>query len=133
MFNCARCHRQVLICQYCDHGHIYCLEGCAVKARNESLRRASKRYGATRRGRHANAARQRLFRERHREKVTHHGSDLSWAFVVVLLALNRPGSVPSAPHAQPRAGITCHLCRRQCSAFVRRQWLHQIRRAGAGD
>lgn len=133
MYNCARCHRQVFICQYCDRGHVYCFDGCAEIARRDSQRRASVRYGATRRGRHVNAERQRRFRERQREKVTHQGSGVSQAFVVVLLTLCLPGSASSAPCAPPQAGIVCHRCRRRCSAFVRRQWLHQIRRADAGD
>jgi hypothetical protein len=133
MYNCARCHRQVLLCQYCDHGHIYCFDGCAEIARRESQRRASRRYGATRRGRQANAERQRRFRERQREKVTHQGTGVGRAFAVVLLTLCLRGNASPRSCALPRAGMVCHHCRRRCSAFVRRHWLHQHRGADAGD
>jgi len=69
LFHCARCHCQVIVCRHCDHGNVYCANGCAVDARTTSLRRAAKRYRSTRRGRHSNADRQRRFRARQREKV----------------------------------------------------------------
>ena len=129
MYNCARCHRQVLVCRHCDRGHIYCFDGCAAIAHGESSRRASKRYGATRRGRHANAERQRRFRERQREKVTHHGSGVRGTFAVVLRVLSGAGREPKSTHHGLEQGIFCHRCHRQCSAFLRRAFLQQVRRA----
>jgi hypothetical protein len=58
---------------------------------------------------------------------------VSRAFAVVLLAVSLAGSGSPASRTQPHTGILCHHCHRQCSVFVRRQWLHQIRRADAGD
>ena len=69
LFNCARCHCQVIICRRCDRGQVYCAEGCADLARITSRRRAGKRYSTTRRGRHNNAERQRRFRVRQQDKV----------------------------------------------------------------
>jgi hypothetical protein len=38
LFNCARCHRQVVICSRCDRGNLYCGSQCAQSARGESVR-----------------------------------------------------------------------------------------------
>ena len=92
MFQCARCHCQVIVCRHCDRGNVYCANGCADLARSASLRRAAKRYRSTRRGRHSNADRQRRFRARQREKVTHQGSR------VVKILMQRPDGNISAAH-----------------------------------
>jgi len=41
MFQCARCHCQVIVCRHCDRGNVYCANGCADLARSASLRRAA--------------------------------------------------------------------------------------------
>jgi hypothetical protein len=66
LFLCKRCRDQVLICSYCDRGHVYC-DGCAEVARRQSRREAGKRYQATRKGRRAHAARQCVYRARRNE------------------------------------------------------------------
>jgi TPP-dependent pyruvate/acetoin dehydrogenase alpha subunit len=88
LFHCARCHCQVILCRHCDRGNVYCANGCADYARTTSLRRAAIRYRATRRGRHSNADRQRRFRARQQEKVTHQGSPPIVGLVLLLFALN---------------------------------------------
>ena len=74
LYHCARCHCQVTICRYCDRGNIYCGGDCAKEARKDSLHRSSVSYQSSRRGQAANARRQKDFRQRQREKVTHQGS-----------------------------------------------------------
>ncbi len=74
LFNCARCHRQVVICSDCDRGNMYCGSGCAQLTRSESVRSAGRRYQNSSRGRFSHAARQRRYRQRQKQKVTHQGS-----------------------------------------------------------
>jgi hypothetical protein len=62
LFNCARCHCQVVICSHCDRGNIYCGRRCAEHARKTSSRSAGKRYQRTYRGRIKHAERQRRYR-----------------------------------------------------------------------
>lgn len=74
LYNCARCAEQVRICRGCDRGNRYCAGVCAALRRRESLLRAGKRYQRGYRGACAHAARQRAWRERQTQEVTHHGS-----------------------------------------------------------
>ncbi len=69
LFQCLRCHRQVMVCQSCDHGQRYCARGCRQRARKESCKRAQIKYQNTRKGRMNNAQRQKCFRQRQKEKV----------------------------------------------------------------
>ncbi|MHB1620521.1 MAG: hypothetical protein ACYCTY_11175 [Sulfuricella sp.] len=73
-YRCASCGAAVLICSYCDRGQRYCAGGCSRAARTRSQREAGRRHQATLRGRHAHAARQRRYRSRQVDKVTHQGS-----------------------------------------------------------
>ena len=73
LYNCQRCRVQVRLCSRCDHGNIYCAGECARIRRRESLRRAGARYQRSRRGAQRHAARQRTWRIRRREEVTHQG------------------------------------------------------------
>ena len=74
LYKCARCAQQVHICRECDRGNQYCAGECAQIRRRESLRRAGERYQGSYRGACAHAARQRAWRERQTQGVTHHGS-----------------------------------------------------------
>jgi hypothetical protein len=73
LYNCRRCGVQVRICSRCDHGNVYCAGECARIRRRESIRRAGARYQRGRRGAHRHAARQRTWRTRRRQEVTHQG------------------------------------------------------------
>jgi len=44
LYQCARCHHQVVICSECDRGNLYCAGGCARAARTGSLRAAGRRF-----------------------------------------------------------------------------------------
>ena len=74
LYSCRRCAQQVRICRRCDRGHQYCAAECARMRRRESLRRAGFRYQTSYRGACRHAARQRSWRARRMQKVTHHGS-----------------------------------------------------------
>jgi hypothetical protein len=75
LYSCYRCGVQVRICPRCDHGNIYCGRECSAIRRRESLRRAGARYQRTRRGAARHAARQRGYRARCQQKVTHQGCE----------------------------------------------------------
>lgn len=81
LYNCARCHGQVVICRSCDHGNIYCPK-CAPVAWRESRCRADAAYQKTDRGKQNHAARQQRYLLGLEEKMTDHGS---------------PGSPPASP------------------------------------
>jgi len=74
LYSCGRCAQQVRICSDCDRGNRYCAGECARVRRRESLRRAAERYQLSYRGACRHAARQRAWRARHAQKVTHQGS-----------------------------------------------------------
>ncbi len=71
LYRCQRCGRVVLICSGCDCGQLYCANGCARQARQESLRRAGQRYQQTHRGKRRHAARMARYRRGQKQKVTH--------------------------------------------------------------
>jgi hypothetical protein len=74
LYSCRRCAQQVRICRHCDRGNQYCAGECARIRRCESVRRAGVRYQLSHRGARCHAARQRVWRERQVQKVTHQGS-----------------------------------------------------------
>ena len=128
MFQCARCHCQVIVCRYCDRGNVYCAGGCADQARSDSLSRAAKRYRSTRRGRHTNAARQVQFRERQRKKVTHQGSPPVVSLALLLLALNARERDQEDKRDRTETVIYCHFCQRECNPFLRPDFLRPPQR-----
>ena len=133
LYNCARCHRQVIICRRCDRGNIYCAHGCAHSARRENLRRARQKYQCTRTGRLANARRQQRYRDRQRQKVTHQGSVLSTDNDVLPRKQNRAptdrskAGVPDKTHINNTI-VRCDFCRRACGSFIRLGFLRSRHR-----
>ena len=124
-FHCAGCHCPVLIGSHCDRGNRYCRNGCALEARRESTRRAAKQYAKTRQGRLNNAARQRRFRERQQQKVTHQGSEAEGANAVLPVVATDEVSVVNTVLKPPAIAHCCHRCRRICDPFLRRDFLHR--------
>jgi hypothetical protein len=128
LYQCCRCHAQVIVCRQCDRGQRYCTGGCSEAARKESLKRAREKYQATRPGRFNNAARQQRYRERQQHKVTHHRS----------LAIMRRDVLQTLPDAlkradmsvEPGATVRCHHCGAVCDPFLRSDFLRssQFRR-----
>ena len=116
LFNCGRCRSQVIICSDCDRNNIYCSKRCSQIARKKSLRAAAKRYQDSRRGRLNHADRQRAYRKRQKEKVTHHSSPVLPRNDLLPPELYKQAAclAPSTTH-----GIYCHFCKRFCFAFLR--------------
>jgi hypothetical protein len=108
LYSCRRCAEQVRICRDCDRGNRYCARECAPMRRRESLLRAGQRYQRSRRGACRHAARQRAWRERQEQKVTHQGS-LSPAVPVTVAVSSIQSTLQGthedlttvAPRAQP--------------------------------
>ena len=86
-----------------------------------SQKRASKKYQTTRAGRFNNAARQQRFRNRQKQKVTHHCSLQTSPHDVLNKHLKTPKSSPLRPK-QTKA-IHCHHCGEICSPFLRHGFL----------
>ncbi|MBU0500623.1 MAG: hypothetical protein KJ558_01965 [Gammaproteobacteria bacterium] len=125
---CARCHAPFLICSHCDRGQRYCGPLCSSMARRAAQRAAGARYQGSRCGRHTHAARQRRYRERHRdsppEKVTHQGSPpppLADGMSPEPTMPPHPvdDTAPSTPMAEPR----CRFCGRPCAELCRLDFL----------
>jgi hypothetical protein len=123
LYHCARCHAQVILCRRCDRGNIYCANGCASHARTLSRRRAAQRYRSTRSGRLSNAERQRRFRLRQPQKVTHQGSPPQWGLALLLLTLNRQAMRRETGLGRSETALHCHVCHRECDPFLRRDFL----------
>ena len=73
LYNWARCAQQVLICRQCDRGNRV-LRGGVRGDPPARLRRAGRCYQGSYRGPCRHAARERAWRERRTQEVTHHGS-----------------------------------------------------------
>jgi len=84
LYMCRRCAKQVRICGACDRGNRYCADGCAQIRRRESRCRASERYQKSYRGAVKHAQRQRTWRQRKQQKVTHGGSLAGAAGLIVV-------------------------------------------------
>ena len=102
LYSCRCCAKQVRICGRCDRGNRYCAEGCAQIRRRESRCRASDRYQQSYRGALKHAARQRAWRRRERQKVTHQGS-LAGAAALIVVSSSTLTPTPE-PHGET-AGI----------------------------
>ena len=129
LYQCARCHVQVIVCSRCDRGHRYCIDGCAQTARAESCKRAGKKYQSSRAGRFNNAARQQRFRARTSQKVTHQGSAKKRFRDLLANQLTSPEKtrrpwLPGAP-------VRCHHCGEVCAPFLRHDFLqsHRFKRS----
>lgn len=101
LYSCRRCAQQMRICRNCDRGHQYCAGECARLRRRESLRRAGVRYQLSYHGACRHAARQRMWRVRQMQKVTHQGSQVVLAAVIVA-----PTSTTTPENHADRVAIT---------------------------
>lgn len=133
LYSCGRCAEQVRICCDCDRGNLYCAGECAQIRRRESLRRAGERYQLSYRGSCLHAARQRAWRSRRAQKVTHQGS-LPSAVLVIVAATSTQRTFqrthvdiqsiqsPPQPHSMPRVARSaqrCSFCWRALPPFAR--------------
>jgi hypothetical protein len=139
LYNCARCHCQVVICRPCDNGNVYC-RSCAPVAGLESHRRADAAYQKTDQGRKNHKARQ----QRYLEKMTDKGSPGSRpaspsranAEAATSASAKEERDACSSPSpattTQPAgaarrsdgdSGHSCDFCGRVCSAYLRLETL----------
>lgn len=122
-YNCQLCHKQVIICRHCDHGHIYCSNECSEIARTASTRAAEARYQQTQQGKLNHAARQRHYRAKQNletKKVTDQGSnDISLDDVIP------PGTteVNNIEVVPKESKFYCHFCHEPISEFLRNDFL----------
>lgn len=125
LYHCCRCQAQVILCSQCDRGNRYCAGECAADARSDSLKRASKKYQSTRAGRFKNAARQKYYRERQKQIVTHQGSPLVTSHDVLKAKSHWPEKVEK--YDQNGRHLFCHHCGAVGEPFLRQDFLHQSR------
>ncbi len=123
LYNCSRCHSQVTICRQCDRGNVYCGQ-CAPLARTETRRRAATRYQASFQGRLNHAARQRRYRERLKQKVTHQGSTRSLVHDLLVHKYKKAKQLSLRPKSTKTKAIYCHTCCMLCSPFLRINFLY---------
>ena len=133
LYHFCRCGMQVCICAQCDCGNLYCPGDYAEPARRESVRRAGARYQRTLRGARRHAERQRCYRQRRRQEVTHHGLFLvtrrySVSRRLVSASESIDVDVKEPPRPPTRLLQTrCAFCGRPLPAFTR---LHAWRWSG---
>ncbi len=125
LLNCILCRNQVLICSTCDRGNIYCGPGCSVPARQESMRAAGARYQNSYKGRLKHAARQKRYREREKQKVTHLGSksDPAPSSSITPDTSTLPGLTA------PRTELRCDFCGSHVTDLLRNNFLDRSSRA----
>ena len=119
LYNCVHCQKQVIICRHCDRGNIYCPDGCSEKSRNKKQREAAERYQSSRKGRQSHAQRQQHYRQRQKEKVTHHGSPEQTACDSITTGLKTEISELVVPLFLKRSVSICHFCGVQCGEYLR--------------
>jgi hypothetical protein len=121
IFNCVRCHNQVIICSCCDRGNIYCGSICSQESRKESHRRSDKRYQDTYRGRVNHANRQRRYRECKQKNVTDHGSKETTTNDLLQLDINEAVKIVREDE------LRCHFCGHSCDQLLRTSFLGRER------
>jgi len=126
VFVCVRCGCQVVVCNYCDRGQIYCTGDCSTQARRQTLHRAGRRWQRTPHGRRLHAARMARYRARPREIVTHQGSPtplLGDLLAAGATAMPRDDATPAEPPG--RTMTHCHWCGRPGLLPLRRGLLRR--------
>lgn len=113
IFNCVRCHSQVIICSCCDRGNIYCGVACSKASRKENMRVASKLYQKTYKGRMNNAQRQRRYKMKKSIKVTHHSSQKIFTSDLLQYETNDGVKIIDGTN------LRCHFCGHSCSLLLR--------------
>ncbi|NOR81702.1 MAG: hypothetical protein GQ529_12865 [Methyloprofundus sp.] len=125
LYNCVRCHCQVIICSHCDYGNCYCSGKCSAQSRLEKQREARDRYQSSSRGRHLHALRQRYYRQRKKEKVTHQGSPGLAPYDLLIVEPKRVTTHQKSSFSAQTNTFYCHFCGCRCDEFLRWAFLHQ--------
>lgn len=126
-YNCASCHKQVIICSDCDRGQIYCNSECSQLARQESMRAANARYQQTQKGGHNHADRQSRYRQQqqNQQKVTYQGSPETTTRDVLS---SNPARTENALADIITDELCCHFCQKPVSDFLRNRFLTDAER-----
>ena len=116
LFNCAMCDEEVVICNYCDRGNIYCGPKCSSITRKQSLQKAGKIYQDSYKGRVTHADRQQRYRENQVKikKVTHQGSQPPSSNDLLLSKVNVANIQGQAKRYDAPDCCWCHFCGRSC-------------------
>lgn len=119
-FTCRGCGKTCVICRSCDRGNRYCSPECSTSIRRTTVRRASKRFQETPRGRDNHRKRQRLYRKK-TQRVTHQGS-------------NPIGThSDSTPLISSACQSKCCRCGATSTGFARGTYLPKARKAPHDD
>lgn len=119
LYNCARCHCQVIVCSDCDRGNIYCGSFCAKQSRIKNHRIVNHNYQNTFRGRQKHALRQSHYRLRQKQKakkVTDQGS-------VSLSPYDLLPTIENDDDKTPLEKSVCHFCKNTVSPYCRNGYL----------
>ena len=125
LYNCVRCHCQVIICSHCDYGNRYCSGHCSAQSRLEKQREACQRYQSSSKGRHLHAKRQRHYRQRQKEKVTHQGSPELVPYDLLITEPKRVTTNQKSLFLTEKIHHYCHFCGCRCSEQLRWAFFHQ--------
>jgi hypothetical protein len=120
LFYCALCLTQTTICSHCDRGQLYCSAECSQAARKKSCIDAGLRYQNTFNGKMKHALRQRRYRARQREKVTHHGSQSNTQNALLHQV---PNQVKKMLIMQDHGELTCCFCKKISTCWLRIRFL----------
>ena len=120
LFSCLLCFSQTVICSTCDRGQLYCSNACSAFARQQSCKRAGIRYQQTFKGKMNHALRQRRYRERLKQKVTHQGSITSTEDGLLLPVENKPEQSIEKQYDGP---IKCSFCQNTVPLWLRSGFL----------
>jgi hypothetical protein len=122
LYGCLSCNSPIIICRHCDRGNRYCKQ-CAPFMYLKARRRANKRYQSTYRGRINHAARQKRYRERQKQKVTHQCSKGQSVRDLLINKRKCAMLTVEADRKQHNKDVYCYICNEICSPFLRHDWL----------
>lgn len=128
IYNCVRCHCQVIICRHCDRGNIYCSGRCSIQSRLEKQQEAKARYQSSAKGMQSHASRQQHYRQRQKQKVTYQGSTKLSPYDLLLDEPEREKTVKKTMinlHLTDKSTHYCHFCGCRCTQQLRWVFLHQ--------
>ena len=122
LYQCTLCHKQMTICSKCDHGQIYCDDGCSSIARKKSLKAAGKRYQETDNGKRKHAARQARYEMRLKINLTHHTSPLTLQSAPIQKLEN---NADKAKTGHQNTTLCCCFCGKPVSFWLRNDFLRR--------
>ena len=122
LYQCMLCHKQVLICSFCDRGQIYCSKVCSSIARKQSQKLSAVRYQKTLNGKLHHAARQARYRYTHKKIVTHQGSPALPSCDSIGMVKKSSDEIKSNHVVM---GFVCCFCKKPVSVWIRCSFLRR--------